>query len=71
MIKNKIIIALLFCATLGLAPFTPEPHLFGKLRWIMGGAEGMGPKDWFDVLMHSAPFVYLLIVVLRKLKALI
>ncbi|WP_394996077.1 hypothetical protein [Emticicia sp.] len=27
--------------TLGLAPFVPEPHIVGKVRWIMGGAVGM------------------------------
>jgi hypothetical protein len=27
--------------TLGLAPFVPEPHFFGKIRWVLGGANGM------------------------------
>lgn len=50
----------LLCLTLGLAPFAPEPHLLGKLRWIAGGAEGMQLMDWWDTLMHGAPFVLLL-----------
>lgn len=54
----KIII--LLCLTLGLAPFTPEPHLFGKLKWIAGGAKGMQPIDWFDSVLHGFPFVLLL-----------
>lgn len=45
--------------TLGLAPFVPEPHLVGKLRWVAGGAVGMGVVDWFDLLMHGAPWVWL------------
>ena len=45
--------------TLGLAPFVPEPHLVGKLRWVAGGAEGMAAMDWFDVAMHGAPWLWL------------
>ena len=35
---------------LGLAPFVPEPHLVGKLRWVAGGAVGMAPMDWLDMV---------------------
>ncbi len=45
--------------TLGLAPFVPEPHIVGKLRWLMGGAVGMKPLDWFDLVQHSLPFILL------------
>ncbi len=45
--------------TLGLAPFLPEPHLVGKLRWVMGGADGMAMRDWGDLLMHGAPWLWL------------
>lgn len=45
--------------TLGLAPFVPEPHIVGKLRWLMGGAVGMKPIDWFDLVQHGFPFVLL------------
>ena len=51
--------------TLGLAPFRPEPHLIGKLRWIAGGAEGMQAVDWFDLALHGAPFVWLITVLVR------
>lgn len=51
---------LLLSLTLGLAPFFPEPHLFGKIRWIAGGAEGMQLIDWGDFLMHGAPWFLLL-----------
>lgn len=57
--KNQLILALVASLTLGLAPFTPEPHLFGKIRWVMGGAKGMEAMDWFDLFLHGAPFVYL------------
>lgn len=52
---------LIACGTLGLAPFAPEPHVWGKLRWVAGGADGMGPVDWFDLAMHGAPWIWLLV----------
>ena len=58
----------LLCLTLGLAPFSPEPHLLGKIRWIAGGAEGMGLMDWWDSLMHGFPFVLLLRLVILQLR---
>lgn len=45
--------------SLGLAPFSPEPHLFGKIKWLMGGAEGMAATDYFDLLLHAAPWAWL------------
>ena len=30
------------CLTLGLANFYHEPHIIGKIRWVAGGAVGMG-----------------------------
>lgn len=60
---------LLASLTLGLAPFVPEPHLFGKLRWVAGGAVGMQPMDWFDLVMHGAPVVWLLITAARVFAA--
>ncbi len=47
------------CATLGLAPFFPEPHFWGKLRWIEGGAIGMKLLDWWDFILHGAPWALL------------
>lgn len=46
--------------TLGLAPFFPQPHLFGKITWLLGGAEGMQALDWFDLLQHGLPFILLI-----------
>jgi hypothetical protein len=47
--------------TLGLAPFVPEPHLWGKIKWIAGGAVGMEPIDWADAIMHGLPWIGLII----------
>lgn len=52
--------------TLGLAPFAPEPHLWGKLKWVAGGAVGMKSSDWFDLLMHGLPWLLLIISVILK-----
>lgn len=52
---------LLLCLTLGLAPFFPEPHIVGKIRWISGGAHGMQMMDWLDVLLHGFPWVLLIL----------
>tara|TARA_R110002051_G_scaffold11927_7_gene42851 strand:+ start:1094 stop:1309 length:216 start_codon:yes stop_codon:yes gene_type:complete len=65
---NNWKIVLLLCLTLGLAPFFPEPHILGKLKWIWGGAQGMKPMDWFDVLLHGFPFVLLVRLILLKFK---
>jgi hypothetical protein len=51
---------LMLSLTLGLAPFVPEPHLWGKLRWVIGGAVGMKPMDWFDLLQHGMPWLLLI-----------
>ncbi len=59
-VLNDWRLVILLCLTLGLAPFFPEPHIFGKLKWMLGGAEGMTIMDWFDVLLHGLPFVLLI-----------
>ncbi len=57
---NNWKLVILLCFILGLAPFFPEPHLWGKLKWIAGGATGMQFQDWFDVLLHGFPFILLI-----------
>lgn len=51
---------LLSCLILGLAPFFPEPHIIGKIRWVAGGAVGMKALDWFDLFWHGWPFLLLI-----------
>nr|WP_262904510.1 hypothetical protein [Tamlana laminarinivorans] len=58
----------MLCLTLGLAPFFPEPHIWGKLKWICGGAKEMQLMDWFDVFLHGSPFILLIIALTIKLK---
>jgi len=54
--------------TLGLAPFVPEPHIFGKVQWILGDPSGMQMMDWFDLLLHGSPWVLLLLSLILNLK---
>lgn len=58
--KNITFILLAMCFTLGLAPVFPGPHIWGKLKWVLGGAHGMTKMDWFDFIMHGTPWVLLL-----------
>ena len=60
--KKYLGIAVMGSLTLGLAPFFPEPHIWGKLKWVAGGANGMEAMDWFDFFFHGAPWIFLLVV---------
>jgi hypothetical protein len=42
-------------ATLGLAPFSPEPHLWEKLKMLAGGTL-VQPMDIFDLAYHAVPW---------------
>lgn len=50
---------LLFCATLGLAPFSP-PHIVEKLAMLSRG-ELVRAVDWFDLAFHGWPWVLLIL----------
>jgi hypothetical protein len=56
---------LLACATLGLAPFVPEPHIWEKIKMLFAG-ELTKPIDILDFLMHGAPFLLLGAKILRE-----
>ncbi len=45
---------------MGLAPFTPMPHLIEKLTMLFNGQLGR-PVDIFDLLFHLSPTILLLI----------
>jgi len=71
--KNKSIFndwrfVTILCVVIGLAPFYPEPHIWGKLKWIAGGAQGMKVEDFIDVAIHLAPFLLLIRIVYRKFR---
>lgn len=66
MLKNNgsLIFAVVLCLTLGLTPYFPEPHIYGKIKWILGGAIGMKYIDWFDFIMHALPWCYLIFILI-------
>ncbi len=66
---NNWSFVLIVCVTLGLAPFTPEPHFIGKIKWIAGGAIGMKLIDWGDFIFHGFPWVLLIRLIIITLKA--
>ncbi|MCP4992216.1 MAG: RND transporter [Gammaproteobacteria bacterium] len=49
---------------LGLAPFVPEPHLWGKLKMLFAGTL-VRPLDIFDLLLHGTPVVVLVLKLIR------
>jgi hypothetical protein len=55
---------LIMCLLLGFAPFIPEPHIVEKIRMLFQG-NLKKPLDIFDLLYHSAPFVLLIIKLIR------
>ncbi len=52
--------------TLGLAPFTPEPHIWEKLKMLAAG-ELARPIDIFDLCLHGLPWLLLLAKGIRTL----
>ena len=53
---------------LALAPFSPEPHLWEKLKMLSAGTL-VRPIDIFDLFLHATPLVILLLklsVTLRR-----
>lgn len=63
--SQRLLLPALASLTLGLAPFAPEPHIVGKVRWVLGGANGMGLMDWGDLALHGAPWVWLIVTLVQ------
>ncbi|MGB0849334.1 MAG: RND transporter [Thiolinea sp.] len=57
--KIPLLPLLIVAVFLGLAPFSPEPHLWEKLKMLAAG-ELHDLVDIFDLLMHGTPVVLLL-----------
>ena len=61
------IVVILLCITLGLAPYTPQPHVIEKLILLIDGKLN-NPIDIFDFLMHLSPFILLTLKIILNLK---
>jgi hypothetical protein len=55
---------LVIALTLGLAPYTPEPHVWEKLKMLFAGTL-VRPIDIFDLLLHGTPWVLLALKIYR------
>lgn len=63
--KIPLGLLLLPALLLGLAPFSPEPHLLEKLRMLSQGTLHR-PIDIFDLLLHGTPVVLVVLKLMRR-----
>ncbi len=66
--KIPLLVILLIAIFLALAPFSPEPHLWEKLKMFIAGTL-VKPIDMFDLIWHSAPMILLILKLLRMSRA--
>lgn len=66
--RQPVFLFLIASLTLGLAPFFPEPHVWEKLKMLASGTLAK-PIDIFDLCLHGAPWVLLIIKLARFKKA--
>jgi hypothetical protein len=52
---------------LALAPFSPEPHLWEKLKMLFAGTL-VRPVDIFDLFLHGTPLLILLLKLLFTVR---
>lgn len=67
--SDHVILAFILSITIGLTPFTPVPHSYEKLKWLLEGGEGMLLLDYFDLIFHNLPWLYLIIASVFWLKS--
>ena len=60
-------IAVLLVLSIGLAPYKP-PHVWEKLLMLSEGTLKR-PIDWFDLFMHGAPWVLLILKAVFSFKS--
>ena len=60
-----LVVVVLACLLLGLAPFAPEPHVWQKLKMLADGTL-TAPVDIFDLFLHGAPWVVLFLKFYRR-----
>ncbi len=66
--KDLFRFSILASLSLGLAPFFPEPHIWKQILNLTLGRP-MYFLDWIDILMHGAPWLLLIVLTVRKVKA--
>ena len=63
--KISLTTLLIVTAFLGLAPFSPEPHIWEKLKMLAAGNLHK-PLDIFDLFLHGTPWVLLGLKLIRQ-----
>jgi hypothetical protein len=65
--KFPLILLIVIAVWMGIAPVVPESHLIEKLRMLSQGTLTK-PLDIFDLCLHTAPIVLLLMRLWRQLR---
>lgn len=66
--KIPLGLLILIAAWMAIAPIVPEPHLIEKVRMLSQGTLTR-PLDIFDLCLHTAPIVLLLVRLWRQFSA--
>jgi hypothetical protein len=66
--KMPLTALVLAAIALGLAPFTPEPHLWQKLKMLANGTLSQ-PIDIFDLVMHASVPLLLVARLIRMARS--
>ncbi|MCB6177184.1 RND transporter [Rhodobacter sp. Har01] len=56
--KTPLFLFAIAALTLGLSPYSPEPHIWEKLKMLAAG-NLVRPIDIFDLCLHAAPWLAL------------
>ena len=62
-----LVLLLVLAAWMALAPFVPEPHLWEKLKMLAAGTLSR-PIDIFDLFYHGAPWLLLVLKLVRMAR---
>jgi len=65
--KKYLGVTVVAVCTLGLAPFSPEPHIWKQIKNIWFGRK-MLTIDWIDCLIHGLPWIVLVAVVIQVIR---
>jgi hypothetical protein len=66
--KIPLGLLILIAAWMAIAPIVPEPHLIEKIRMLSQGTLTR-PLGIFDLCLHTAPMVLLLVRLWRQFSA--
>jgi hypothetical protein len=58
--SDHVKLAFILCITIGLTPYYPLPHSYEKLKWLLNGGNDMLLLDYFDLIFHNLPWLYLI-----------